>query len=353
MGSGSLADLLGDEVKDVRRAAHDALAGQAGLHGNLEHLAGHLEVGGDERVGVLVLDGLHNLGTKHVMDDAVPVGVHVEVVQEPLHRGPVVLGVKLRLDLLIGPVLNDLPEHGLDVVAHAGVGPVPQGEVGNLRRRLQHGLNDVGGGAGHRGHDVRRHGLGLEARVDVNDMQGVLVLGSLGQPGSVAELLGGLGETATYLPLVTPVHGYVPKAVLGHDGRNALAHEVDAKAGYGGRAILAHLHSRVAHHQRVADLDPLLVRQGLEDALQLDVHVEMRNDSHVGAVHGLGEFLYGLGIWVDERSLRGREGALGDELVSSVVPDEDTGERIRREDGLRGRLGFEHRQGRCKGPASV
>ena len=114
------------------------------------------------------------------------------------------------------------------------------------------------------------------------------------------------------------------------DRADVLRHKVDAEHGHGGAAGLGHAHGGVGHRQRVGDLDVgtagvvvvvfvavvavslfSVFGDGGEAALDLGVHVEVRDDADALFPERLRQGLYDLLVRPEEAGLGLGEGAAG------------------------------------------
>ena len=169
--------------------------------------------------------------------------------------------------------------------------------------------------------------------------RGLVAGGSLGKPGLVRGGLGAFGQTAADVRCGGAVDGSVA-VVAAEDGRDGLTHEVDAEADDGlGVGVLAHGHGVVSHFERVGDgyercggdaWDALAVElhlavaDGVEDALQLDVHVVVRHYADVEGEEAVEELFDDVGGGLQEGGLGLGEGAHGRQVA--VGSDEQRGE---------------------------
>mmetsp|Transcript_6781 Transcript_6781/g.19626 ORF Transcript_6781/g.19626 Transcript_6781/m.19626 type:complete len:570 (+) Transcript_6781:150-1859(+) len=302
-----LLRLAADEAQDVRRGAHNAAPVHLRRHGELEHLTGHLEV--RRNVGIWVLPGhaIHDVAAEHVVHDAVALREHLEALEQRVERLPTVRRVQLR-DLGVVQ-LGVALEHATQVLAHVRVRAVPDGELRHLRRRRQDRLHDVARRARDRRHDAVRRRLAAQRRVDVHDVEaGAGVARRLGEPCAVGLRLGGLGERAADLVLAQPVNRDVAPALRVQRRAHRLGHEVHAEHGHSRGAGLGLAHGGVAHGERVRD-EHVRPVQPRERALQLRVHVEVRDDAEIRSLDRLTELLYHRGIRLQKASLSLREAA--------------------------------------------
>ena len=153
-----------------------------------------------------------------------------------------------------------------------------------------------------------------------------MIVGALGQPGLVIGSLGRFGEAASDVPLRGPVDGYV-EVVPVEDGADRFGHEVHPQADYGSDArVPAHVDGVVSHFERVGDGHeggggdrigmssvqhglPLL--DGVQYALQLDVHVVVRHDADLELQQFVQQGFHDMRGRIEEGRLGFREGSTG------------------------------------------
>eukprot|EP00754_Rhynchopus_humris_P035311 Rhum_TRINITY_DN16843_c0_g1::Rhum_TRINITY_DN16843_c0_g1_i1::g.164623::m.164623 len=307
----SLVDLRLDEVEDVGRAANRALAFELGLGRQGEHLTRDLEVRCVVALGVLGTQATHNVAAEQLVDGARALGVHLEAGNQGANGLAVVRRVHL-LDLLVRELGHGL-EQRHKVVAHVRVGAVPDRDVRDLRVRREDSAHDVRRRARDGGHGGVCERLRGQAGVDVHDVERVLLLLGLLQPQAVALRLGGRCERAPDLLVRQAVHLDVRVPLEVQHSPHVLGHEVDAHHNDVLDSLLRHGNRGVGHRQRVARHNVRVVRRP-EHALQLRVHVEVRNNTGVGLDQQVLKALHGVHVRHEVVRLH-----LG-ELARRVVP---------------------------------
>ncbi len=201
-------------------------------------------------------------------------------------------------------------EHGREVLAHVGVGPVEDVEIGSLGPGLEDGPHHVGGRAG----DRRQDGLGqrfhAQARIDVDDVQRRAPAGGLLQPGAVARGLGRFCQRAADGLVGDTVDRHVAVAGRVEQGADILGHEVHAEDDNRAYAGFDHGDGRIGHRQRVGDVDVRPLAGG-QHALQFGIHVEVGDDADaLGGQHFVEARDAGL-VGIQEHRLCFGEGAFG------------------------------------------
>ena len=240
-------DLAQDEREDIRRGANDPVSLPLRLQGELEHLAGNLQVRGDEDIGVVRADQVDDVAAEHVVNDA---GALLEIVKsrkQGANRRLVVLRMKLP-NLFVGH-LGEASEHLREVVAHVGVRTEPDVHVGNLGGSLQDRSDDVRGRAGDCRYDRVRLGFGHEAGVDVDDVKRARGFRGGHEIGAVGRCLRRLGKRAADWIDRDSIDWNVGMPRCIEHRAHVLAHEVDAENRDRAYPLLGHRDRTVCHRK--------------------------------------------------------------------------------------------------------
>mmetsp|Transcript_14125 Transcript_14125/g.50742 ORF Transcript_14125/g.50742 Transcript_14125/m.50742 type:complete len:369 (+) Transcript_14125:1774-2880(+) len=195
-----------------------------------------------------------------------------------------------------------------EVPAHVRVRAVEDVHAGNLRGGLKHRLHDVTGRARHRGHDGVRVRFCVQRGVDVDDVHRVLHAVGGGEVLVVRVRLRRLRQRAPDVLRGHAVHLRVRVPGVVEDRSDVFRHEVDAEDADGVAAGFHHLNRGVRHDERIGDEHVfVLFRGGHQHALDLRVHVEVRDDADLFSLQLLHERRDRLGVGFEVIRLRLRE----------------------------------------------